>query len=428
MAAALALSEAGCNVKLLERHSFLGGRATSFPASPTEAGSPVIDNCQHILLRCCVNLLEFYRRLGVAEKIRFYREFHFVEPGGRESVLRAGRLPAPLHVVGAFSGLRFLTWSDKFAIAKGLSSIRRENADRSDLDRITMQQWLSEKGQPENAVCRFWRPVLISAVNAELNVMAARHGLQVFRLAFLAGADGFEMGVPSVPLAQLYGSEALHKKPGLEIRLRTPVDRFEFDGQSVCGVEAGGELHKADFYVSALPVEGIGPVAPWLGLDLTSFGHSPITGIHLWFDRPVIELPHAVLLDRTIQWLFNKDGGRYVQLVVSASRKLVDMSREQIIEMALRELAEFFPAATHAVLEKAQVIKEVRATFSPAPAMEARRPTARTAYSNFFLAGDWTKTGWPSTMEGAVRSGYLAAEAVTAAAGAPRRFLLPDLA
>ena len=165
-----------------------------------------------------------------------------------------------------------------------------------------------------------------------------------------------------------------------------------------------------------------------LEANLAHFTHAPITTIHLWFDRPITDLPHATLLDRTIQWFFNKSEGRYVQLVVSASRSLTEMSRNEIIELAVRELGEFFPAAREATLVKAQVIKEVRATFSAAPGLEARRPRAVTPLRNFFLAGDWTRSGWPATMEGAVRSGYLGAEAVTTAAGDARSFLLPDVA
>ena len=140
------------------------------------------------------------------------------------------------------------------------------------------------------------------------------------------------------------------------------------------------------------------------------------------------ELPHAALLDRTIQWMFNKSEGRYIQVVVSASRSLLAMPRNEIVDLALRELAEFFPAVKDARLEKAQVIKEVRATFSARPGIEQLRPSPATPLQNFFLAGDWTRSGWPATMEGAVRSGYLAAEAVAAAAGKPQRFLQPDIA
>jgi zeta-carotene desaturase len=167
---------------------------------------------------------------------------------------------------------------------------------------------------------------------------------------------------------------------------------------------------------------------PELPVEWSAFAHSPITGVHLWFDRPITDLPHATLLDRTIQWMFNKGEGRYIQLVISASRSLTAMPRGEVIALAVSELAEFFPAAKNAVLEKAQVIKEVRATFSALPGLEAKRPPAATAHANLFLAGDWTRSGWPATMEGAVRSGYIAAEAVARAAGSPRHFLIPDIA
>ena len=168
-------------------------------------------------------------------------------------------------------------------------------------------------------------------------------------------------------------------------------------------------------------------MAPELGIDVSAFDHSPITGIHLWFDRPITELPHATLLDRTLQWMFNKGQGKYLQLVVSASRALSSMPKGDVIAMALRELAEFFPAARTATLERAHVVKEIRATFSALPHLEPRRPGPTTAAANLFLAGDWTRSGWPATMEGAVRSGYIAAEAVSSAAGKPEKFLLTDL-
>ena len=187
---------------------------------------------------------------------------------------------------------------------------------------------------------------------------------------------------------------------------------------------AGGQRHQADYYVCALPCERLEAI----GLPAPPFSHSPITGIHLWFDRPVTRLPHATLLDRTVQWMFNKSEGRYLQLVVSASRDLVPLSRGEVIEIALGELREFFPEARQAKLERAQVIKELRATFSAAPDTEKLRPCARTVWPKVFLAGDWTGSGWPATMEGAVRSGYLAAEAVASAAGRPANFLLPDIA
>ena len=425
LAAAAALGSAGHAVQLLESRPFLGGRATSYEVG-NEEEAEFIDNCQHILLRCCVNLLDFYRRLGVERHIAFSRDITFIEPGGRRSVLRSGIFPPPAQFAGSFLGLRFLSVGEKVAVGRAIRAIERERG-RGDLDRITMQQWLEEQRQPRRAIERFWRQVLVSAINEDLDRMAAAHGFQVFLLGFLARKDSYEMGVPSVPLGRLYSGEAWKGIGNVSIRLRAAVSRMVVTDGAVTGVNVGGEQIRADYYVSALPFERIGAVAPELAIDTGAFEHSPITGIHLWFDRAVTDLPHATLLDRTIQWMFNKRDGRYVQLVVSASRSLTEMPRADVIALALKELAEFFPVAREAQLEKAHVVKEMRATFSAKPGLEAHRPENRTSIPNLFLAGDWTKSGWPATMEGAVRSGYLAAEAVCAAMGAPRKFLQADI-
>jgi zeta-carotene desaturase len=416
LAAAAALGGAGYEIDLFEARPFLGGRATSYalPASSGEAAE-MIDNCQHILLRCCVNLLDFYARLGIRDRIRFYREFYFVEPGGKLSILRRGRLPAPLHFTGAFLRMHCLGRADKIGIARALLAIRRERTRRKDLDRISMLDWLLQKRQTPRAIDRFWRQVLVSAVNEDLERMAARHGFQVFWLGFLARPDAYEMGVPSVPLGGLYSADVWKKLPSVRMHFRATVDRigpegFTVNGESCCG----------DAYICALPFERLEAV----GLSAPKLEHSPITGVHLWFDREITTLPHATLLDRTMQWMFNKDSGKYLQLVVSASRDLTPLSRDEIVDIAIGDLRLYFPRVRDAKLLKWHVVKEQRATFSAAPETEHLRPTPQTEYPNLFMAGDWTRTGWPATMEGAVRSGYLAAEAVSKSAGAPLRFLV----
>jgi squalene-associated FAD-dependent desaturase len=426
LASAAALGSAGFEVVIHEARNFLGGRATSWPVGGEDA--EVIDNCQHVLLRCCVNLLDLYRRLGVANKIRFHREFFFVEPGGRTSLLKRGMLPAPAHFFGSFLKLKCLNVHDKIAIARAMNAIPRERRTRTDLDRISMLDWLREKRQTDAAIERYWRQVLVSAVNEELDRMAAAHGFQVFWLGMIARADSYEMGIPDIPLRELYDERSLSAAGAVRIEHRSAVTSIDTADGSVAALITARGPATADFYISCLPFERLQPLLPDLPIQWSAFEHSPITGIHLWFDRPVTELPHATLLDRTIQWMFNKSEGRYIQVVVSASRSLLETPRSAIVDLALRELAEFFPVVKAARLEKAQVIKEVRATFSARPGMEELRPGPATPLKNFFLAGDWTRSGWPATMEGAVRSGYLAAEAVAAAAGKPQRFLLPDIA
>lgn len=418
LSAAAALGGAGFEVDVFEARPFLGGRATSYsiPAGDGADGE-VIDNCQHVLLRCCVNLLDFYQRLGVRERIKFYREYYFLEPGGRLSVLRRGRLPAPLHFAGSFLRMRCLSRADKIGIARALLALRRERLRRKDLDRISMLDWLLQKRQTPHAIDRFWRQVLVSAVNEDLERMAAVHGFQVFWKGFLSRADAYEMGVPNVPLARLYESEAWSRIGNVRIHLRCAVERIVENGFVV-----GGELRRGDYGICALPFERLAAV----GIDPPKLDHSPITGVHLWFDREITTLPHATLLDRTMQWMFNKDGGRYLQLVVSASRDLTNLSRSEIIDIAVGDLRLYFPRVRDANLLKAHVIKEQRATFSAGPETENLRMTAESGLPRVFLAGDWTRTGWPATMEGAVRSGYAAAEGVAQAAGRAAKFLIAD--
>src|SRR5262249_43389874 len=222
------------------------------------------------------------------------------EPGGRDSVLRAGLLPAPFHFTESFLKLKFLDLRSKIAVGRALLAIRSQRK-RTDLDRITMLDWLREQQQPTQAIERFWRQVLVSAVNEELDRMAAAHGFQVFWLGFLAGSRSYEMGVPAVPLADLYSEKTWSRFPTVAIHERSAIERIVFENGKVAGVVVNGEVKSADAYISALPFERIQSLAPDLGLDLSAFTHSPITGIHLWFDRAVTDLPAATLLDRTLQ-------------------------------------------------------------------------------------------------------------------------------
>ena len=419
LAAAAVLGEAGFHVDLLEQRPFPGGRAASYPVSGFDP--TIIDNCQHILLRCCTYLLDFYRRLGVSGRIQFSREFHWIEPGGRKSVFRAGVLPVPAHFTESFLGLRFLGLHDKVAIGRAMLAAQRESASFEALDARSMADWLHQHRQPPRAMELFWRQLLVSAVNEELDRMTAWHGLQVIRLGLLATRTASEMGVPDVPLSALYKAEYWTRFAAVRLRFRSAVSALSSEGMHL----NDGRVMRADYYVSALPLGAMSRISPELPrLDID---HSPITGVHLWFDRCITELPHATLLDREIQWMFNKGSGRHVELVVSASRSWLQLDRRDIIERSVAQLTEFFPSVREAKLLRAHVTKEVRATIAAAPGTGQRRPGVQTVWPNVFLAGDWTDTRWPSTMEGAVRSGYAAANAVLAAAGTSARCAVAEL-
>ncbi len=445
LAAGCALADAGFHITLFERRPYLGGRASSYEHPGT---GEVVDNGQHVLLGCCTNLVQFYERIRVERKIRWYDQLTFVEPGGRASVIASSRLPAPFHSTFSFLKASCLGAKDKVAIASAMAVLAPGTPPDNGESFLS---WLGRHHQTNRAIERFWKTILVSALNEDLDRMSVPYAAQVIRESFLKSAAAGRMGVPTVPLTDLYSAAGDYiRERGGETRLRSGVDCFQSDSRDA-KIYTGGEELSFDFVVFAVPFEVLLRILPQtkeaepLRAKLAHFESSPITGIHLWFDKQITDLDHAVLLDRTIQWMFHKskllatpesrgdagetasEGGSYVELVVSSSKTLVEKSKSEITQLALTELCAFFPRARDAKLLKSTVIKEVNATFSPKPGVDAYRPGARTVWPRLFLAGDWTATGWPATMEGAVRSGYIAAEAVAKAAGRNTEFVIPDM-
>jgi squalene-associated FAD-dependent desaturase len=477
LSSAVALAEAGWRVRLLEKRPRLGGRATSYSLPD---GSE-IDNCQHVTLGCCTNLADFYRRVGAEHKIRYYDRLYFANARGTVSTIEASPLPPPLHMAPSFLLFSGLTLGDKRAIANALLRIARAGGAPEGIDGLSMQEWLEREKQTPGAIARFWRVVLVSALDEELPRTDARYGIDVFWKGFLSNREGYRVGIPSVPLAKLYdGCRQAIECRGGEVRIRCGVRQIRTEDERFLSaqLEDGSEM-AADACVLAVPHDAASGLlaASWAGNSdglsekLQQIKVSPITGVHLWFDRTVMTEPFLTLLDHTTQWIFNKsvlcgdvatngdarrpsDGGpsgrvgesnggsteragrgsgelagrQYLQLVISASYDLVSKSRQEIIDLCLRELGEVLPETRSAQVVKGTVVKEVSATFSPEPGVDHWRPAAGdSGVRNLFLAGDWTRTCWPATMEGAVRSGYLAAESLLTDFGQPRKFLRPDL-
>jgi zeta-carotene desaturase len=441
LAAAQALADSGYKVGLIERKPYVGGRASSYEHPGT---GEIIDNCQHLLFGCCTNLIDLYRRIGAQNKLRWFDEITMIEPGGRRSALRPSALPAPLHASPAFLKAHAFSLGDKIAIARGLNTFITGIPDDTEEN---FAHWLVRHKQTPGAIKRFWEPVLFAALNEELDQTSVHYAAKVCRELFLRSPAAGRMAIPSVPLSDLYGHalQAL-KIRGAEVHLRSSVKSVTWDEaaqQWAVETEAGRLF--SDAVIFALPFEATAKLLPTLPdangkealiAQVGQFTHAPIAAIHLWFDREITDLYHASLLDTTIQWLFNKSKlqpqrhgqpGYYLELVISVLRSVIPMQRQELIDLALRELALFFPVVREAKLLKAAVTKEVRATFSIRPQLDKIRPTAQSPWPNIFLAGDWTATEWPATMEGAARSGYLAAEALTKTAGREEKFLQPDL-
>jgi zeta-carotene desaturase len=381
---------------------------------------------------------------------------------------------------------KFLTLRDKIGLGTALNSlITRIPKD----DGTSFEYWLHRHHQTLAAIERFWKPILVSALSEDLDRISIPYAAQVIRES-MKSREARLMGVPVVPLTELYDAARDYiVERGGSVRFRSSVQSF-LPLDSGVRIETAESEEQFDYAVLAVPFDSLEKLLPSsadsdeLREKLSHFETAPITGVHLWFDRKISDLPHAVLLDRTIQWMFHKsvllqrssaglpierqvrsaasagvattttqegraslaqggspgyeehttesrrDGtpvGSYIELVISSSKSLLNKPRQEIIDLALKEVREFFPAARDANLVKATVVKEVNATFSPVPGIDQYRPSQITHWPRVFLAGDWTATGWPATMESAVRSGYLAAEAITKSSGQPKQFLCPDL-
>jgi squalene-associated FAD-dependent desaturase len=445
MSAACALAEAGFQVRLLERRSYLGGRASSYLHPGV---NEVIDNCQHVLFGCCTNLVGFYERIGAMDQIHWTSDMTMIEPGGRRSRLGPSGLgpfglPAPLHGLPKLMTAKAFTWRDKKALGRAFRALLKPVPKDST---ESLGAWLRRNGQTQGALDRFWRLVIASALNADIDSIALPYAAKVVRELFMNSADAGSMGMSAVPLSELYAkAEVFLQERDSGVLYNTNVESAGWDEEtSQWSIETRNGILLSDSLVLALPFEATAKLLPKmppidsadaLAAQLGRHEHGPICSVHLWFDREITELEHAVLLDREIHWMYNKSRlqpgrrgkGHYLELVVSASHRFAALTREQAIAQAVVELSEFFPAVASATLEKAALVKEMRATFCVPPGVDAIRPTSVSPWPNCFLAGDWTATGWPSTMESAARSGHLAAEGIVSAMGNPRRIVNEDL-
>lgn len=444
IAAALPLADAGFRVQLFEKRPLLGGRASSFLDKAT---GQRMDECQHGTMRCCTNLTDLLTRLGVADQIEYFDRLEFLDSDGRFSVIQSSFLPAPFHTSLSFLRFRSLGLTDKLGIARALLAVLRAKPGPQ-WENLTIGDWLVRARQTERAVRRFWRPILVSACNEELDRISCTHAFKLFFDGFLAHPTAYQFGVPRVPLGSLYTEPtvAYLQQRGGCVRTRTTVGTIEFvggpNGRVTGFTLVDGERIEADYYVSALQFDLLLKQLPaditvgepyWE--NLRSIELAPILGVSLRFDRPVDCPPALAILDRPTEWIFNKsrhyglpeNEGTLLSMVISASHRFEGMPKEELIEQVLQDVRACLPEARRATVVARHCIRWPKATISPKPGVEALRPDQRSPISNLFVAGEWTQTGWPSTMEGAARSGYRAAEYLLAREGIPAALLAPDL-
>jgi squalene-associated FAD-dependent desaturase len=456
LAAAVALSGRGIAVELFEGRRRLGGRAGSYVDRQTGAS---LDHCQHVTMGCCTNYLDFCRRTDIAEHFDRHRKLHFFGPDGRRSdFCPTSWLPAPLHLAPSLWRLKHLTLGDKLAIARAMLQLLRTKTGTKKGSGFTILDWLHDQRQPERAIDRLWQVVLVSALGESLDRASLAAARKVLLDGFLAHPDACQLLIPRVSLGELYDRVAawlaahcvqLHLECPIKQIAPAPDGRKLLVRRSDRGTEREADTNRTfDVVILAVPWR---PAAELLVPELrervpqlvaaADFDAAPITSLHLWFDRPITDLAHAVLVGRLSQWLFrrtdsqsvpNETSGRianpsYYQIVISASHDLAGRPRDAVRDEVLADLHSVFPATRQAQLLRWQMITEQEAVFSYRPGLDDLRPPQATPIPNLFLAGDWTRTGWPATMEGAVRSGYLAAEALLAQLGRPARLVIPDL-
>src|SRR6266568_2680386 len=400
IATALAAADGGARVTLLEARPRLGGATFSFQREGLE-----LDNGQHVYLRCCRAYQSLLERLGV----------RVLAPGGRMGRLRRGNLPAPLHLAGTLARYPYLNWSDRLGVVRAALALRRLDPADQRLDQRSFGSWLADQGQSRAATDALWELVGLPTLNARTDQASLQLATMVFKTGLLTARDAADIGYSRVPLSRLHGEPAARAlgEAGVRVRMRCharaiePVDPgADGGGESRLAVRTDDDLLEADAVVVAVPHEAAG----WLPArvvgpadQLERLGISPIINLHVVYDRVVTTLPFAAGLGTPVQWVFDR--------TESAG---LDPSRGQCLAVSL-------PAARHASVTSFFVTRERTATFLPAPGTAALRPGAETALHGLFLAGSWTSTGWPATMEGAVRSGLVAARAALRSLGRTRQ-------
>ncbi|MBG80262.1 MAG: hypothetical protein CMJ39_06095 [Phycisphaerae bacterium] len=429
IAAAVRLADEGWNPIVLETRKKLGGRATSFP---DHRSGQSLDNCQHVLMGCCTALLSLYDRLGVSDQIEWHESLYWQREDGGVDLLKPGMLPAPLHTARSFGRMKLLDRSGKSEIRRAMwKLLRGGHRLRQDYRGRTFGEFLSDLNQSAETIRLFWDTVIISACNLPCHQVAAEHGMQVFQEAFLPGRWAGTMGLSMVPLADLYDpAESIILEAGGALRLGCSVREICLEQKRAVGVMTADSMERGDAVISTVPPDRL---AKLLRDDvraqdrrlahLEDFQFSPILGVHLHFAEQIMELPHLVLAGRPVHWIFNKgvdgQGRQHLHAVISAADEWMSLDEGEILERVMDEVRMALPMSEGLEPITVRAVKEKRATFSATPEIEPHRPGAGPGaigvkggdVESLFIAGDWCDTGWPATMEGAVRSGYRAAGA-----------------
>ncbi len=432
LSAACALVDQGVQVTLLEKRPFLGGRAYSF--TDAETGQEV-DNGQHVYLGCCTAYTGFLQQLGVFDRTTLQRRLRIpvVDRKGKVGLFSAAPfLPAPLHLIPSFLKFPHLGLRDKVRAGLAMLSIHRMDKEkhREALEGQTFRDWLKQHGQSDRSCDVLWNLITLPILNDSVSDVSAYMGIMAFQDGLLHGRNSANIGYSRVGLTELISDAAKDyiTQHGGQVLLGNAATKLIITHSNVTGVDTGLEVLPADTVVSAVPWDVLPELlSPELAADryfapANKLEWSPIVGIHVWYDRPVMEEDFLAALDSPLQWVFNKSRiqglpgpGQYLCVSMSGAWEHAPMAKEALRAMVLPELEQVFPEAATATVERFIVVKQLAATFRCTPGAQAHRLPQQTPVGNLVLAGDWTQTGWPATMESAVRSGRLAATEVVRA-------------
>ena len=456
LAAAAALGQRGLKVDLFEQSDRLGGRAGSFEEP---WNGQIIDQCQHVALGCCKTFLDFCRRTGVEDCFQRHKTLHFIGPDGtRSDITAAAWLPAPLHLLPGLLRLKFLSWHERLGIVRALRKIVRLKTSRANDDQ-TIGDWLRRQRQSDTAIERFWSVVLVSALSETVDYVSLAAAKKVFRDGFCSSRHAYELITPRLPLAEIFDRRIAAHLEEKAVRIHRNARVADITRPDRQGLQVhfhDGTTDDFDAVIVAVPARDVDGIlffaekTPTGQECMQKLKPAAITAVHLWFDQPITTLPHAATVGRLCQWVFNerallseythgkrtddahhatapatsgenrsagatpasKTGSYYCQVVISASHRVVKQTKIDLLQAVLADLQAVFPDARQANLLNWRVVTIPHAVFSMQPGFDRLRPSQKTSTPNLFLAGDWTATGWPGTMESAVRSGYLAAEAL----------------
>ena len=415
LSAATALAEKGLRVTLLEARRRLGGRAYSFRDDVT---GDIVDNGQHLFMACYHETRRFLGRIGTERHLRFQPDLRvdFRTPDGRRTALKCPRLPAPYHLLAGFASLSTVSVGDIFRLRHIMADLAV--GDPHARAALTVSEWLRRNRQSGAIISNVWTPRTVAALHESPDVASAGGLAVVLQRGFAGSREDARLGLSVVGLSELYTEAARRyiEDRGGEVRLGAPVAALDLRGGGCEGVTLkDGTRLPADAVISAIPPPALAPLLPdadWLRPLPTS----PIVSVNVWFDRPVMAEPFAGLLGTECQWAFNRSmilnsaRGGYVALVISAARDHIHRPQQDLVRLAVTDLRRLFPESRTACVTRAFAVKEREATLSPAVGI--LRPGQKSPVRNLFLAGDWTDTGLPATIESAVVSGHRCAEMI----------------